>query len=584
MKDHLRYIFAETLVCLLILNVLATPTAAQTDKTLYDIVIRNGRVLDGAGNPWIAADVAIKDGRFVRIGKIEDKGKQEIDATGKYVSPGWIDMLDQSGSVLAKNGLAESKLLMGVTTGIAGEAGTPVPAEKLAEYFAGLEKSGISMNFGTAYSETQARVAVLGEVSREPTPEELTLMKTLMETAMKAGAMGMTTALIYPPASYSKTEELIEMAKVAGRYGGIYSSHVRGEGAELIQAIEEAIMIGEKGGLPVEIFHLKAAYQPGWGTLMRAAGEKIEAARNRGVDVAADMYLYTAGGTSLSAVIPSWAAEGGNEKLMERLKDSAIRSRLKNEIKTGSPGWWNIVEAAGGWDNIVLVAARNKENDRFENKSIAQIAKEWNKDPADAAFDLVEQANGRASALYYLMTEEDIETAVKFPWTSLGSDSAASFKLADPDTVGMGHPRGYGNFPRLIAEYVRKKKVLTLPNAIRKMTSWPATRMRLASRGLIKEGCWADVVIFDYDTIQDQATYEYPYKTPTGIDYVLVNGQVVVEHSKHTGARPGHVLYGPGRQLQKSGLLLLKPKIGKVRALTSNQSGSRFPAQKIKRT
>ena len=550
MKDHLRCIFVEMLVCLLIVNVLATSTAAQADEALYDIVIRNGRVLDGAGNPWIAADVAIKDGRFVRIGKIEGKGKREIDATGKYVSPGWIDMLDQSGSVLPKNGLAESKLLMGVTTGIAGEAGTPVPAEKLAEYFSDLEKSGISMNFGTAYSETQARVAVLGEVSREPTPEELTRMKALMETAMKAGARGKTTALIYPPASYSKTEELIEMAKVAGRYGGIYSSHVRGEGAELVQSIEEAIMIGEKGGLPVEIFHLKAAYQPGWGKLMRAAGEKIEAARNRGVDVAADMYLYTAGGTSLSAVIPSWAAEGGNEKLMERLKDPAVRARLKKEIKKGSPGWWNVVEAAGGWKNIVLVGAGNKDNERFENKSVTQIAKEWNKDPADAAFDLVLQSNNRTGVLYYLMSEPDIETAVKFPWVSLGSDAAASLKLADPNTVGMGHPRGYGNFPRLIAEYVRKRKVLTLPDAIRKMTSWPATRLRLASRGLIKEGCWADVVIFDFDKIQDQSTYEYPYKTPTGIDYVLVNGQVVVEKGKHTGAKPGKVIYGPGRQVQ----------------------------------
>lgn len=550
MKNHLRCIVVGTLVCLLVLNVLATSIAAQTDGNLYDIVIRNGRVLDGAGNPWIAADVAIKDGRFVRIGKIEGKGKQEIDAKGRYVSPGWIDMLDASGRVLQTNGLAESKLLMGVTTGIGGEGGTPVPADKIAEYFAGLEKSGISMNFGTYYGETQARVAVLGQEARDPTPEELSRMRSIMETAMKGGVLGMSTALIYPPASYSKTEELVEMAKVAGRYGGIYASHIRGEGKELGESIEEAITIGEKGGLPVEIYHLKAAYQPGWGKLMREAGEKIEAARSRGLDVAADMYLYTAGGTGLSAAIPSWASEGGNAKLMERLKDPSVRARLKKEIKTGSPGWWNVVEAAGGWKNIVLVGAGNKDNDRFENKSIAQIAKEWNKDPADAAFDLVEQANGRASALYYLMTERDIETAVKFPWTSLGSDSAASLKLADPNTVGMGHPRGYGNFPRLIAEYVRKRKVLTLPDAIRKMTSWPATRLRLASRGLIKEGCWADVVIFDYDKIQDQSTYEYPYKTPTGIDYVLVNGQVVIEHGKHTGARPGQVLYGPGRQLQ----------------------------------
>lgn len=550
MINNLRRSFTGILIFLLLFGASATPIGAQTDIPTYDLVIRNGRVLDGAGNPWIAADVAIKDGRFVRIGKIDGKGTREIDATGRYVSPGWIDMLDQSGGVLPKNGLAENKLQMGVTTGIAGEGGTPVPAEQLADYFASLEKSGISLNFGTSFSETQARVAVLGEEAREPTPEELAKMRSIVETAMKAGALGITTALIYPPASYSKTAELVEMAKVAGRYGGIYSSHVRGEGKELIESIDEAITIGEKGGLPVEIFHLKAAYQPGWGTLMRQAGKTIEAARSRGVDVAADMYLYTAGGTSLSAVIPSWASEGGNANLMGRLKDPATRARLKNEVKAGSPGWWNIVEAAGGWDNIVVVSTGNEDNKRFENKSVAQIAKEWNKDPADAAFDLVLQANGRAGALYYLMGEPDIETALTFPWTSLGSDSDASMTTVDPNIVGMGHPRGYGNFPRLISEYVREKKVLTLPDAIRKMTSWPATRMRLASRGLIKEGCWADVVIFDYNKIKDEASYEHPFRPPTGIDYVLVNGQVVIEKGKHTGAKPGKVIYGAGRQAQ----------------------------------
>ena len=543
-----RRVFAFIILVLFVLNLSMVPIIGQSAEPIYDLVIRNGRVLDGAGNPWILADVAIKDGRFVRIGRVEGKGKREIDASGRYVSPGWIDMLDQSGGVLMRNGLAESKLQQGVTTGIAGEAGTPVPAEKLADYFAGLEKSGISMNFGTAYSETQARVAVVGEDARDPTPAELDKMRSIVETAMKAGTLGITTALIYPPASYSKTDELIEMAKVAGRYGGFYSSHVRGEGKELIQAIDEAITIGEKGGLPVEIFHLKAAYQPGWGTLMNQAGKTINAARSRGLDVAADMYLYTAGGTSLSAVVPSWAAEGGNAKLMERLKDPATRARLKNEIKTGSPGWWNIVEASGGWDNIVMVEGGSKDNERFENKSIAQIAKEWNKDPADAAFDLILQANGRAGALYYLMSDADIETAVKFPWTSLGSDSAVSPTTIDPNTVGSGHPRGYGNAPRLIAEYVRKKSVISLPEAIRKLSGWPATRMRLASRGFIKEGCWADVVIFDYDKIQDNSTYEHPFVYPSGIDYVLVNGQVAIDHGKHTGAKSGMVIYGPGRQ------------------------------------
>ena len=524
------------------------PLAAQPAAE-YDLVIRNGRVLDGAGNPWIAADVAIRDGKFVRIGKITGKGKREIDATGRYVSPGWIDMLDASGGVLQRNGLAESKLLMGVTTGIGGEGGTPVPADKIAEYFAGLETAGISMNFGTYYGATQARVAVLGQEARDPTPEELDRMRGLVETAMKGGALGISTALIYPPASYSKTDQLVELAKVAGRYGGVYSSHIRGEGAELIQSINEAITIGEKGGVPVEIYHLKAAYQPGWGKLMREAGETIEAARGRGVDVAADMYVYTAGGTGLDSVIPSWAFEGGRAKLIERLNDPAIRVRLKNEIKTGSPGWWNIVEASGGWKNIVLVNASNKENERFLNKNLAEIAKEWNKEPADAAFDLVAQGSGgRVSALYYMMSEGDIEMAMRYPWTSFGSDASASPTLADPSTVGNGHPRGYGNFPRVIAKYVRERKVISLAEAIRKMTSWPATRLRLESRGMIKEGMWADMVIFDLDKIQDESTYEHPFKTPTGIDYVAVNGVIVIEKGKHTGARPGKVIYGPGRQ------------------------------------
>ena len=524
------------------------PLQISAQDPAYDIVIRNGRVLDGAGNPWINADVAIKDGRFVRIGKVEGQGKREIDARGKYVSPGWIDMLDASGGVLARNPLAESKLMMGVTTGIGGEGGTPVPAEKITEYFAGLEKSGISMNFGTYYGATQARVAVVGQEARDPTPEELERMRSIVETAMKAGALGVSTALIYPPASYSKTDELIEMAKVAGRYGGVYSSHIRGEGKELVESINEAITIGEKGGLPVEIYHLKAAYQPGWGTLMRQAGETIEKARARGLDVAADMYLYTAGGTSLSAVVPSWAADGGREKMLERLKDPATRARLKNEIKAGSPGWWNIVEAAGGWKQIVLASSGNPDHKKFENKNIEQIAKEWNKDPADAAFDLIAESNNRAGALYFMMSDSDVETAIKYPWVSFGSDAAASPQMMDPNTVGNGHPRGYGNFPRVISEYVRKKKVLTLPEAIRKMTSWPATRLRLASRGTIKEGNWADVVIFDYDKIQDNSTYEYPFRTPSGIDFVLVNGQVVIENGKHTGAKPGMVIYGPGKR------------------------------------
>jgi N-acyl-D-amino-acid deacylase len=539
------------LALLLALTLLASAqgqTASAAAEVQYDLVIRNGRVLDGAGNPWIIADVAIDKGRFVKIGRIAGRGRQEIDARDRYVSPGWIDMMDQSGRVLPDNGLAENKLRMGVTTAIGGEGGTPVPAENIPEYFAGLEKSGISINFGSYFSETQARVAVLGMVAREPTPEELEKMKAIMETAMRGGAMGMTTALIYPPSSYAKTEELIEVAKAAAKYGGIYASHIRGEGKELLESVAEAITIGERAGLPVEIFHLKAAYEPGWGRLMREAGKLVDQARARNVDIAADLYLYTAGGTGLEATIPSWAFEGGREALRERLADPETRARLKREIDTGSPGWWNIIEAAGGWDGIVMVNARNADNARFNGKTMTQIAQEWGKEPADAAFDLVAQGQGRVMAIYHMMSEQDIETALRFPWTSIGSDAGAARRAGEQDELGLPHPRSYGNFPRLIARYVRERRVLTLEEAIRKMTSWPATRMRLAGRGLIKEGCWADVVIFDYDRIQDRSTYQQPLLFPEGIDYVLVNGQVVIDHGKHTGARPGHVLYGTGRQ------------------------------------
>jgi N-acyl-D-amino-acid deacylase len=542
------------IVALLALGAWRLPFAAQAQsQPQYDIVIRNGRVLDGAGNPWINADVAINQGRFVKIGKIEGKGKQELDATGRYVSPGWIDMMDQSGSVLPVNGLAENKLRMGVTTAIGGEGGTPVPAEKITEYFADLEKKGISINFGTYFSAAQARRVVLGMEWREPNAEELEKIKGIMETAMRAGAMGMTTALIYPPSSYATTKELIEVAKVAARYGGLYASHIRGEGKELVDSIKEAIEIGERGGLPVEVFHLKAAYQPGWGTLMREAGKVIEQARARGVDVAADLYVYTAGGTGLEATIPSWAHEGGREALLKRLADPATRARLKEEIKTGSPGWWNIIEAAGGWDGVVLANARNAENARFHGKSLTQIAKELGKEPADTAFDLVVQGQGRVTAIYHMMSEPDIETALRFPWTSIGSDAGAALNTSSQDATGLPHPRAYGNFVRFIARYVRERKVLTLEEAIRKMTSWPATRMRLANRGVIREGQWADVVIFDFDKVQDRATYEQPLLAPEGIDYVLVNGQVVIDHGRHTGARPGQVLYGPGRKRAEQG-------------------------------
>ncbi len=524
----------------------AAPRPSAQADTVYDVVIRNGRVLDGEGNPWILADVAIQGGKFAKVGKVVGHGKTEIDARGKYVSPGWIDMMDQSGSVLQRSGLAENKLQEGVTTAIGGEGGTPVPAARVAEYFATLERQGISINFGSYFSETQARTPVMGPVSRKPTAAELERMRAIMDTAMRGGAMGMTTALIYPPSSYATTDELVEVAKAAAKYGGVYASHIRGEGKEVVESVKEAIEIGERAGMPVEVFHLKVAHQPAWGILMDSVRVAVEAARARGVDVAADLYVYTAGGTGLEATIPSWAHEGGRDSLAARLANPDVRTRMKREITTGSPGWWNIIEAAGGWNGVVLANARNPNNAKYEGKSIAAIATEMGKDPADAAWDLVAQGSGRVMAIYHMMSEQDIETALRFPWTSIGSDAGAVARIGETDPTGLPHPRSFGNFPRVIAKYVKERHVLTLPEAIRKMTGWPATRMRLANRGTITVGNWADVTIFDYDALQDRATYEKPMEFPTGIEWVLVNGVVTMDHGKHTGAKAGRALRGPG--------------------------------------
>jgi N-acyl-D-aspartate/D-glutamate deacylase len=368
-----------------------------------------------------------------------------------------------------------------------------------------------------------------------------------MATAMQQGAMGMTTALIYPPSSYAKTDELIAMAKVAGAYGGLYASHMRGEGKEVVQSVDELIQISEQGHLPAEIFHLKVAYQPDWGKSMALIGEHVAAARARGNEIAGDLYMYTAGGTGLEATIPSWAFDGGEEALKKRLADPAMRERMKHDQQTGVAGWWNIIEAAGGWDGIVLVDAAVPANKKYEGKSITVIAKEMGKSPADAAFDLVEQGQSRVLAVFHMMSEGDIETALKFNWTAIGSDSGASEVAGQP--ADLNHPRAYGNFPRVIAKYVRETHTLTLEDAVRKMTSWPATRLRFSDRGVIREGARADVTIFDYEKIQDTSTYEHPVSYPTGIPYVLVNGVLVIDHAAHTGAKPGDVIYGQGHGL-----------------------------------
>ena len=535
------------LIVLVLTAILLAPMAAAKDAA-YDIVIRGGRLLDGAGNPWVRADLAVKDGRIVKIGKITGKGDQEIDASGKYVSPGWIDMMDQSGSALLEVGLAPNKINMGVTSLIAGEGGTPVNAADLDAYFTELETKGISVNFGTYYGATQARVAVFGDGAGDPSAEQLEEMKLLVAEAMEAGAMGITTALIYPPSSYHKTENLIELSKVVAQYGGMYASHIRDESSKLLEAVSEAIRIGEASGAGVEIFHLKAAYSPTWGKDMVVALKLIEDARDRGVNVAADMYPYIAGGTGLGVSAPNWVFADGLEAGLEHFRNPASRKRMKADLAAGpQPGWTNLIYSSGGWKNVVLANSHLEKYSQYHGKNFADIGEALKKDPADAAWDMMLEAYpNRVMGLFFMMNEADVRLAMQSPFVSIGSDAGASLEEGGNDTLGLPHPRSYGTFPRIIAKYVRDEGVLTLPNAIRKITSWPAARMGLMDRGLLREGLKADIVIFDFATIQDTATWDEPTNKPTGIDYVLVNGVVVLKEGQHTGATPGQVLRGPG--------------------------------------
>jgi N-acyl-D-amino-acid deacylase len=521
-------------------------TTGVEPASTYDLVIRNGRVLDGAGNPWIKADIAVKDGFIAKVGVVPGRGRKEIDASGRYVSPGWIDMMDQSGEVLLENGAAENKLRMGVTTLIGGEGGTPVPAAEVGGYFARLEKQGIAVNFGTYYSAAQARVDAMGDGAASPTPAQMAKMKADVSMALDQGAFGVSSALIYPPESFQTTADLIELASLASKCNGFYATHMRDESENLVSAVREAIEIGEKARVKVEIFHLKAAYAPGWGKLMPQAIDEVEQARARGVDVAADMYPYEAGGTGLSITVPNWVFADGEDKGYERLRDSSVRQRLKREVAAGSqPGWSNLVQASGGWGHVVLANPFNPNYEADRSKSIAEIARARGRDPEDVAWDIVLDAlPKRAMALFFFMSEEDIEIALRQTWTSIGSDAAAAVKFGEVDALGLPHPRAYGTFPRVIAEYVKKRHLLTLEQAVRKMTSWPATRMGLSDRGVIREGLRADLTIFDYDRLDDVATWAKPTAGPTGIDYVVVNGQVTIADGAYTGAKAGKVLHG----------------------------------------
>lgn len=530
----------------LIIAALLTGAAAPPPEgeAQPDIVIRGGRVLDGAGNPWVLADVAVRAGRIVQVGTVTARGKREIDARGRYVSPGFVDMLDQSGATLLRDGSAVNKLRQGVTTLIAGEGGTAVPAGEIAGYFSTLEKQGIAVNFGTWYGAFQARVKVMGDGAGAPNEAQLAAMEDEVRAAMRAGVFGISAALIYSPATFQSTADLTRLAAIPGRCGGFYATHMRDESDKLIAAIDEAVSIAEKSGAKLEIFHIKAAYAPGWGKLMPQAIARIEAARARGLDVGANIYPYRAGGTGLDVTVPTHVFARGRAAAHEALRDPAVRAQLKKELLAGPQAdWSNLVHASGGWKNVVLASAQNAEYDRFNGQDFEAIGKALGRHPADAAWDIwLAALPKRAGALYFMMDEGDIALAMKQPWVGVGSDAGSVDGTIPQDGLSRPHPRTYGTFPRIIAEYVKARGTLTLPDAIRKMTSWPAQRLGLADRGVIKPGMRADLVVFDLAAIRDTATFANPTAPPEGIGEVIVNGVLALDKGRPTGSRSGAVL------------------------------------------
>ena len=540
----------------------------QMESAGPDIVIQRGRIIDGTGNPWYAGDIAISDGRIVAVGKVPGGiAKRVIEANGMVVAPGFIDMLGQSETALLIDNRSVSKLAQGITSEITGEGGSIAPQSALTiaaaqpsldpyhlkidwttldEYWQRLLKKGTPINIGTYVGAAQVREAVLGDVNRAPTAEELEKMKALVEQAMQQGALGISTALIYPPGHYAKTEELIELAKVAARYGGIYATHMRSEGQNEVAAVREALRIGEEAHLPVEIFHLKVSGKSRAGKMIDIV-RMIQQARDHGQDVTADMYPYLAGATALASSLPPWVADGGMDKLLQRLRDPAVRQRIKTEMSaTGERTWENLYLDSGGAPGVMVASVVNPELKQFTGKTVAEIAQaQHSKDPLDALMDFVLADKGLSGALYFIASEEDLQTGLRQPWTSIGLD-ANELSLDGPLFEPHTHPRSFGTMPRFLGHYVRELQLMPLEQAIRKITSLPAQREHLVGRGLIKEGFFADITIFDPDNIIDKATYTQPAQLAEGVKYVIVNGQVAFENGKATGTMAGKALKGQG--------------------------------------
>jgi N-acyl-D-amino-acid deacylase len=538
---------------------------AQTTTLPFDIVITHGHIIDGTGSPWYSGDVGIRDGKIAAIGNLSAVArKHTIDAGGKVVAPGFIDMLGQSELTILVDRRLPSKIFQGITSEITGEGNSVAPLNDaiiesgrsgyehfkinpdwrtLRQYFTRLEKQGMGINLATYVGATQVRRMVLGDDDKQPTPAQLEQMRALVREAMKDGAVGVSTALQYPPAPYAKTEELMALATEASNFGGIYATHMRNEGDSVLEAIDEALRIGREAHVPVEIWHIKVAGKENWGRMPQVVA-KINAARAGGADVSADTYAYTAWYNDFSAFIPPWAHDGGTAKLVGRLKDPATREEVRKDMLTPSKNWNNEWLEIPGPDAIMIGAVQNPALLPLQGKRLSEIARLWNKDPMNALFDFLIQDPTTGVAVFAI-SQPDATLALQQPWVAIDNDSEGT---SPEGILGQAHPhpRAYGTFPHILSKYVREEKVLTLEDAIRKFSALPAQRMRLTDRGVLKAGMWADVVIFDPATVHDRATFDNPNQLSEGMDYVLVNGVPVIDQGKMTGALPGKVLRGPG--------------------------------------
>lgn len=530
----------------------------------YDLIITNGIVYNGTGDQPVATDIGIIDDQIVKVGTIRNKsGATEVlDAEGQAIAPGFINMLSWGAGSLVEDGRSISGIKQGVTLELFGEGSSPGPLSRemqqsrwgdneddydwrsLGESLQWMEDNGVSTNVGSFVGATTLRIHEVGRNDREPTNEEMQNMKDLVREAMEEGAMGLGTSLIYAPAFYASTEELIELSKVVGEYNGMYISHIRSEGNRFLESVEELITIGREAGVHAEIHHLKAAGKDNWHKLDEVIN-RVEAVRGEGQPVTANMYTYEAAATSLAAIFPPWTQDGGHSRWIERLKDPDIRAQIVDEIKTPSDEWENFYLMSGGGENIILVGFRSDELRHYVGMTLSEIAKERGIDEVEAAIDLTIEDNNRIGSIYYLMSEENVERQVQLPWMSFGSDGGTFAAEGDILNRQM-HPRAWGNFARLFAKYVRDLNLITIEEAVHRLTGLPATNLKLHKRGFIKEGYFADLVIFRPETIQDHATFENPHQYATGVDHVFVNGIQMLKNGEHTGNIGGRFIKGPG--------------------------------------